>query len=107
MFTQLHAASANSAAQDSGLSLIIMVGMFFLISYFVIIRPKQKQEKTQKQLMSSLSRGDEVVTYSGIMGKIVRIKDNYVVLNIADNTEVKIQKNYINNVLPKGTLRAI
>lgn len=106
MFTQLHAAT-GSASQDSGFSLIIMVGIFFLISYFVIIRPKQKQEKQQKQLMSSLNRGDEVVTYSGIMGKIVRIKDNYVVLSIADNTEIKIQKNYINNVLPKGTLKAI
>ena len=84
-----------------------MVAVFFVISYFVIIRPKQNQEKKQKKLMSELSKGDEVVTYSGIMGKIIRIKDNYVVLSIAENTEIKIQKNYINNVLPKGTLKAI
>jgi len=106
MFTQLHAAT-NAASQDSGLSMIIMVAIFFAISYFVIIRPKQKQDRQQKQIMNGLNRGDEVVTYSGIMGKIVRIKDNYVVLSIADNTEVKIQKNFINNVLPKGTLKAI
>lgn len=100
-------AAGDAAQQGSPMSLFVMVAFFFLFFYFMILRPKQKREQQQKNLVNNLSPGDEVVTYAGLMGKVVRIKDSYLVLNIADNVEIKLQKNYISNVLPKGTLKSI
>lgn len=107
MFQSVYAAGSTSAQNDGGFSMLIFMTIFFLAFYFIAIRPKQKQQKQHQQLVNSLNKGDEVITYSGIMGKIVRVQGNYIVLSIADNVEIKLQKNVINNVLPKGTLKSI
>ncbi|MBP9721759.1 MAG: preprotein translocase subunit YajC [Gammaproteobacteria bacterium] len=108
MFPSVYAAAESSAPQvASNFSMFFLMGSFFLIFYFMIIRPKQKREQEQNNILGKLDKGDEVITYSGIMGKITRIKDDYIVLNIADNVEIKMQKTHIRSILPKGTLKAI
>jgi len=83
--------------------LVIMVVFF----YFFIIRPQNKRNKEHKALMESLSKGDEVVLSSGMLGKITKVVDDYVVVEVAPNTEIRFQKSAITATLPKGTIKNI
>ena len=83
-----------------------LVGIFLLF-YFIAIRPQRKRQKEHAQMVADLAKGDEVVTTSGILGKIVRIEDDFAVLKVAENVELKFQKNSVHAVLPKGTLKSI
>lgn len=73
----------------------------------MIWRPQAKRAKEQKNLLSSLQKGDEVVTTGGIAGKITKVSDAFVVLEVSDTVEMKFQKGAIAATLPKGTLKAI
>lgn len=88
------------------MQLVLMVGLFVLF-YFIAIRPQRKRQKEHADLVSNLSKGDEVVTNSGILGKITKLEDNYVVLQVADNVDLKFQRVAVHAVLPKGTLKSI
>ncbi|QTS83955.1 preprotein translocase subunit YajC [Coxiella endosymbiont of Amblyomma nuttalli] len=78
--------------------------LLILIFYFLLIRPQTKRAKELRQLLEGLSLGDEVVTTGGIVAKITRLKDNFVVLEIAKGTEIRVQKVSIVSLLPKGTI---
>lgn len=82
-------------------------GRFLVIFYLMIWRPQAKRAKEQKNLLSNLQKGDEVVTNGGIAGKIVKVADDFVVLEVSDTVELKFQKGAIAATLPKGTLKAI
>lgn len=97
-------ADSAPAPAGGGMELLIMMGIFFIIMYFMIIRPQQKRQKEHKSLMESLSKGDEVVTNGGMMGKIKGVGDDFVRIELAENVVIKVQKIAISNVLPKGTL---
>ena len=99
-------AYAETAPQQSGggIEMLVMIGVFFLIMYFMIIRPQQKRQKEHKSLMDSLSKGDEVVTNGGMMGRIQNVGDDIVRVELAENVVIKVQKQAISSVLPKGTL---
>lgn len=99
--------TADGAAEPSALFNIIFFGGFALIFYFLIWRPQSKRAKEHKELMGSLNKGDEVMTNGGIIGKLNKVDDNYIVLQIADNVEIKLQKSAIAAVLPKGTIKSI
>ncbi len=101
-----HAAAAP-AQQGGGMEMIIMLLVFGLVFYFMIYRPQAKRVKEHKSLMSELSKGDEVLTQGGIVGKIVKVTDekDFVVVSLAENTEVTVQKSAISAVLPKGTMK--
>ena len=86
------------------MEMLIMIGIFFAIMYFMLIRPQQKRAKEHKALMDSLTKGDEVVTNGGMMGKIKSVSDDVVRVELAENVIIKIQKQSISSVLPKGTL---
>ncbi|NQZ51263.1 MAG: preprotein translocase subunit YajC [Moritella sp.] len=92
-----------------GYEMLIMLGIFGVIFYFMIYRPQAKRQKDQKNLMSSLSKGEEVLTVGGIVGKITKISDgnDYVVISIADATKVTIKRDYIAAVLPKGSMQSL
>lgn len=108
MFQSVYAASDAAAHQQGGsLSMLMFMGVFFLIFYFIGIKPKQKQQQQHQNLVNNLNKGDEVITYSGIMGKILKVQGDYIVLSISETVEIKMQKNHINNILPKGTLKSI
>ena len=91
--------------QDGGGSFIFMMIIFFVIFYFLLIRPQQKQAKEHKTMQDSLAKGDEVVTNGGMLGRIKKIGDNFIELEISKDTDIKIQKNAVSTVLPKGTLK--
>jgi preprotein translocase subunit YajC len=82
------------------------VGLFVLF-YFIAIRPQRKRQKEHALMVSQLSKGDEVVTSSGILGKVTSLDDNYMVLNVANNVDMKFQRVHLHAILPKGTLKSI
>ncbi len=100
-------AESEQVANGSGdpLQLIIMIGIFFAIMYFMIIRPQSKKAKEHQELLDSLRKGDEVATASGILGKIQKIDDNFIQLKIASDTIITVQRHAIGSVMPKGTLK--
>lgn len=91
--------------QGSSYSFVIMFVIFFLFIYFGVWRPQNKRAKEQQNLLNSLAKGDEVVTVGGVLGKITKIVEPYLVLSVSSNTEIVVQKSSIANVLPKGTMK--
>ncbi|MES2758392.1 MAG: preprotein translocase subunit YajC [Pseudomonadota bacterium] len=81
--------------------------LMFVVMYFLMIRPQQKRAKEQRSMMEALAKGDEVVTAGGILGKVSKVNDTYVTIEIAANTEIVVQKNSITTLLPKGTLKSL
>jgi preprotein translocase subunit YajC len=104
-------AQAAPAAANAGLmGTVQMIWPFilmFAVMYFVMIRPQQKKAKEQREMMDALAKGDEVVTASGIVGRVTKVMDIYVGLEIANNTEILVQKHAITSQLPKGTLKSL
>lgn len=98
-------AQSAPGAAGGGLELILMMAVFFAIMYFMIIRPQQKRAKEHKSMLDGLGKGDEVVTSGGLLGKVSHISDNFVEIEVAENTKVKIQKQAVAQVMPKGTLK--
>ncbi|NRB39277.1 MAG: preprotein translocase subunit YajC [Pseudomonadales bacterium] len=103
------AAQAQTGVPQSGGEMIQlgMIVVLFVVFYFLIIRPQRKRQKDQDNMISALQVGDEVSTNAGILGKVRKQDENYVVLKVADNVELKFQKASILAVLPKGTIKAI
>ena len=97
----------TSASQGGSGSFIFMMIIFLVIFYFVLIRPQTKQAKEHKTMIESLSKGDEVVTTGGMLGRINKIGDNFIAIEIARDVEIKIQKNSISAVMPKGTIKGL
>ena len=102
-----NAMAAGEAPQGGGpLQLVFMIALFFGIMYFMIIRPQSKKAKEHAALLDALTKGDEVVTNGGILGKIVKLGDNFVELKISDSSNIKIQRHAIASVMPKGTMKS-
>lgn len=98
------AANAN-AHPPSIINTVLFIAIFFGVFYFLFIRPQAKKQKELRAMLSNLSKGDEIVTSSGILGKIKEITDDFMVVEIADNTNIKLQKNAVSMVLPQGTIK--
>ncbi len=98
-------AAATGSTGGSLMSLIPFV-LLFVIFYYFLIRPQSKRVKEHKNMLTTLGKGDEVVTNGGILGKIVAINDEFVTVEIASNTQVKLQKQYIASLMPKGTIKS-
>ncbi|WP_109079555.1 preprotein translocase subunit YajC [Aggregatibacter aphrophilus] len=97
------------AQQGSPMSMLFIFIIFGLIFYFMIYRPQAKRNKEHKKLMSELSKGTEVLTAGGIIGKITKVpeKGDVIVIALNDKTEITINRNYIAAVLPKGTIETL
>lgn len=93
--------------QSNPLVTLAMFGGLFIFMYFFIIRPQRKRQKEHRDLVTSIAKGDEVVMNSGMLGKIIKVDDDYVVLETGNNVELKFQKVAIHAVLPKGTIKSI
>lgn len=85
------------------LPLIGLVAVF----YFLILRPQQKRAKEQKAMIEALQKGDEVATMGGILGKVTKVSEDNIAIEIADNVVIQVQKAAVQNVLPKGTIKSI
>jgi preprotein translocase subunit YajC len=81
--------------------------IIFVLFYFMLIRPQMKQAKAHKLMIDSLKKDDEIVTNGGLLGKVVKIKDQYVTIEIAASTQIHIQKQSVTTLLPKGTIKSI
>jgi preprotein translocase subunit YajC len=101
-------AQAQAAPQQGGGgSFLIMMVVFFVIFYFMLMRPQMKQAKEHRKLIENLGKGDEVVTSGGVLGKIMEVGENFIVLEVASNTEIKVQKQSVTAVMPKGTIKGL
>ncbi|KGK41565.1 preprotein translocase subunit YajC [Nitrincola sp. A-D6] len=97
----------EAGSMDSGMfNMLFLVG-FALIFYFFLWRPQAKRAKEHKALIGGLSKGDEVITAGGIIGKVVRLTDDYLVLEVSNGVELKFQKAHVAAELPKGTIKDI
>jgi preprotein translocase subunit YajC len=105
--TTAHAASATGPAGDAGWINLVMLGGFVLIFYFLLIRPQNKRRKEHEQLVTALSKGDDVVTAGGIVGQITKVEDDFVKVQINDQVEMRIQKSAVGATLPKGTIKSL
>lgn len=106
--SQAHAA-AEGAPQGGGFEMLIMLGMFAVIFYFMIYRPQSKRVKEHKNLIASMSKGDEILTSGGLVGKITNIaeENDFIAIELNPNNEVVIKKEFVTAVLPKGTLKSL
>jgi preprotein translocase subunit YajC len=98
-------AQAQPAA-GAGIADFIFLILLFVVFYFLLLRPQMKKAKEHKKLVASLAKGDEVVTMGGLLGKITSVGDDFVTLQVADNLEVRVQKQSVAAAMPKGTMKA-
>lgn len=92
---------------DSNLTSFLPIILMFVVLYFLMIRPQMKRQKEQKAMMDALAKGDEVVTAGGMLGKVTKVNEGYVTLEIANGTEVLVQKVAVTTLLPKGTIKTL
>lgn len=100
-------AQGQSAPPQAGLLNIIFLVVLLVLFYFLLIRPQQKRAKEHTKLVEGLQKGDEVMTEGGLMGRIIELSDNSVTLEISENVEVKMRRQSVSSVLPKGTLEKL
>lgn len=98
-------AAAPAAEQPNLLLQLAPMLIIFLIFYFLLIRPQMKKAKELRELVNNLGKGDEVVTTGGLAGRVMQLSDDLLGLEIADNVVVKVQRQSVTQVLPKGTLK--
>ncbi len=101
------AMAADPLAQGDALTSFLPLIVIFVIFYFLLIRPQSKKAKEHKQMVEALAKGDEVVTNGGILGKIVKIGDNFVALEVAEGMQVKVQRSAVSTLMPKGTIKEL
>ena len=94
-------------ASDPGFIGFLPIILMFVLLYFLMIRPQMKRAKETKAMIEALQKGDEVITAGGVMGRITRISEAYIGLEIAPNTEINVQKAAVQMLLPKGTLKSL
>jgi preprotein translocase subunit YajC len=100
-------AYAADAAAASGLASFLPLIIIFVLFWFLLIRPQMKQAKEHRNMLAALQKGDEVATAGGIVGKVAKVGDSFVSLEIATDTVINVQKNSVQTLLPKGTIKGI
>ena len=110
LYSYAYAQAAGPAADPSGgLMGMLPIVLMFVVLWFVMIRPQMKKAKEQQKMVSELAKGDEVVTQGGITGRIAKVGENYLSLEVAEGKDgpvvITVQKNAVGALLPKGTLK--
>ena len=103
----ISSALAADAPQQGGIMSLLPLFILFAVFWFFLIRPQMKQAKEHKTMVASLAKGDEVVTTGGLLGKIKEVGDNFIMLEIAKEVQVKVQKHSISATMPKGTIKTL
>jgi preprotein translocase subunit YajC len=103
-FAQTAPAASSGGAESSLMSLLPLV-LMFVVLYFIMIRPQMKRQKEHKALVEALAKGDEVVTAGGMLGKVSKLGESYIHVEVANGVEVQIQRSSVVQVLPKGTVK--
>lgn len=106
VISSAYAASNNTVTNSGSYSFLLMLLIFLLIFYFMIFRPQRRKIQEHDRMIASLSCGDEVITASGFIGKVLRItKTGYIMLELSSNVQVFVKSDFITSVFPKGTLK--
>ncbi len=100
-------APAAGGPPGGDMSFIIMMILMFGVLYFFMIRPQMRRQKEQKKMIDDLQKGDEVVTAGGVVGRISKMSEAYMTLEIAPNTEIVVQRTAVSLLLPKGTIKSL
>ena len=98
---------AQEPAAPSATFNLIFIGGMFLLFYLILWRPQSKRAKEHRELIASISKGDEIMTSGGILGKVTVVNDDYLGVQVADGVELKLQKSSVAAALPKGTIAGI
>ena len=104
MIGTAYAQAAGSASGSDTMIGLLPIILMFVIMYFLMIRPQMRKAKEHRSMLEALQKGDEVVAV-GILGKISKISDNYLTLEIAPNVSIQVQKAAVTTLLPKGTIK--
>lgn len=104
LISSAHANEAAAGSTEQSMMSILMLVVLFAVFYFLLIRPQQKRVKEHKALVEGVKKGDEIVTFGGVLGRVTNVGDAFVDLEIANNVTVKVQKQSIANIMPKGTM---
>jgi len=105
LISEAYAQTAPAGAGGMDIMSLLPLGLMFVLLYFLLLRPQMRRAKEQKQMIASLAKGDEVITAGGVLGKLTKVSDSYVSVEIAPNIEITVQKSSVQTLLPKGTLK--
>ena len=100
-------ATGGAGAGDAGMLSFLPIILMFVVLYIFMIRPQMKRAKETKAMIDALQKGDEVITSGGVIGRITKIGDAYLSLEIAPNTEINVQRAAVQMLLPKGTIKSM
>ncbi|SDV49499.1 protein translocase subunit yajC [Chitinasiproducens palmae] len=100
-------AQGAAASTESSLMSFAPLILMFVVLYFIMIRPQMKRQKEHRNMLAAMAKGDEVVTSGGLVGKVGKVGDAYVTIEVADNVEITVQKGAVTTILPKGTIKAL
>ena len=103
-FAQTAPAAAGGDMQSSLMSMLPLV-LMFVVLYFVMIRPQMKRQKEHRAMIDALAKGDEVATAGGVLGKVTKLGDTYIGVEVAAGVEIQVQRSAVVQVLPKGTVK--
>lgn len=107
LISNAYAQAAPGADPTGGLMGILPLILMFVVLWFLMIRPQMKRAKEHKAMVEALQKGDEVVTQGGMAGRITKVGENYISLEVAENVEISVQKSAVSALLPKGTLKSL
>jgi preprotein translocase subunit YajC len=106
LISNAHAQASGAAPQGSGMMSFIILPLMIVVFYFLLIRPQQKRHKEHQAMLAKLAAGDEVVTGGGLLGRVIEVGDSFVSVEIADGVRIKVQRQQITQLVPKGTFKS-
>jgi preprotein translocase subunit YajC len=107
LISPAYAQASGAASQSDTLLTFLPMVAIFVVFYFLLIRPQQKKQKEARAMLDALEKGNEVVTAGGILGRIVKLDEQYATVEIAPNVQMVVQRSAISQLLPKGTIKGI
>ena len=107
MFLSQAWAQGAASPQGGGIESRLLIVLMFGVLYFMMIRPQMKRAKEHKAMIEALQKGDEVISGGGILGRVSKINESYVTLEVAQGVEMVLQRSAVQVVLPKGTIKNI
>ena len=105
LIASAYAQGTGASPAGGGIESMILIVLMFGVLYFLMIRPQMKRAKEHKTMLEALQKGDEVITSGGVLGRITKLGESYVTVEIAPNVEVQLQRPAVQLVLPKGTIK--
>ena len=105
MFTSPAYAQAAAGGAESSLVSLLPLVLMFVVLYFIMIRPQMKKQKEHKAMVEALAKGDEVVIAGGVLGRVAKLGDSFLSVEVANGVELQVQRASVIQVLPKGTFK--